>query len=231
MLRSPAAATLTPAKRAAQDLAPDSARRARVDADTPNAAKGKGPALLNRPTGPSGCGKTQGVQAMYPNALAWMPQYGAEKQWWGHQRKPDIGTACFIDEPVNNTDPNKLIPRLPFPIAKETFGGGPCQLETKHEGIYVSFMCTTLITACTRPIEDWYTLPNGDVQPEWLRRLQDFCTVYEVQPGDFQADRTLTTVGKPFREVWPQRLAERSKRLAAFLAQGTQSDSGGSGES
>ena len=45
MLHSPAAATCTPAKRSAQDLAPDSARRARVDADTPNAtSKGKGPA-------------------------------------------------------------------------------------------------------------------------------------------------------------------------------------------
>ena len=54
--------------------------------------------------------------------------------------------------------------------------------------------------------------------------------MYEVQPGDFQADRTLTTVGKPFREVWPQRLAERNNRLAAFLAQ-AQSDTGGSGES
>ena len=36
-----------------------------------------------------------------------------------------------------------------------------------------------LFRASLRPSQavaaDWYTLPNGDVQPEWLRRLRDFC--------------------------------------------------------
>ena len=168
--------------------------------------------------GASGVGKTRGASAMHPEALHWQPTYGTEKPWWSNPLPPSRGTSCFIDEPLDNTDPSKLVPRLMFPHAKHVFGGGACLLETKFVGEHVLFMCTTIITTCTRRIEEWYTTPAGDVQPEWLRRLNDFAIVYDVQPGDLQADDTLTTVGVPFRELCAARMAEFAERRRAAAA-------------
>ena len=55
--------------------------------------------------------------------------------------------------------------------------------------------------------------PDGSFHPEWIRRLQDFCTVYEVKMGDLQPDGTLTTVGVPFRDLWPARKAAHEEEL------------------
>jgi hypothetical protein len=118
---------------------------------------------------------------------------------------------------VDNSDPNDLVPRLKFTGGKEFFGGGPCTLQTKH-GKDVRVLSSTVVTASTVPIEEWYTLPNGDVQPEWLRRLMDFCIVYDVKAGDQLPSGGVSTVGVPFRDLWPARGAARAAARAAANA-------------
>jgi hypothetical protein len=180
--------------------------------------------LIKAYEGQSGVGKTRGARHAHPDALDYCPEYDTNKPWWGSDAPPARGSTCFIDEPVDNSDPGNLKARFKFAVMRQLTGGGPCQLETKNVGVYINFMCTTIVTACTVRIEEWYLLPNGDVHPEWLRRLIDFCVVYEVQPGDLLPSGELTTAGVPFRDLWAARKAERDAQRAAAAA--AEDDSG-----
>jgi hypothetical protein len=139
------------------------------------------------------------------------------KPWWGSQQLPGAGTVIFIDDSIDNRDPDKLVSFLCWTIARAVFSTGPCMVQTKH-GKDVHVLSSEIVATSTIPPEEWYTTPRGDAQAEWLRRLRDFAILYEVKPGDVGPDGVCTTQGVPYRDLEEARMAAREARRAAAAA-------------
>jgi hypothetical protein len=171
--------------------------------------------------GETGVGKTRGAKFMWPDSIDYLMEPDTNKPWYGSTEMPVLGSKVFIDDIIDNRVPDKPVSFLAWPYARAVFSTGPCMLQTKH-GKDVDFKCAFIIVTSTIKPERWYTLPNGDIQPEWLRRLVDFAIIYEVKRGDLCADGKLTTQGVRYRDVATARLAtfaaERAAQEAAMDA-------------
>lgn len=183
--------------------------------------------------GATGVGKTYGAKKRWPDSVDWLMEPNTKKPWWGNSegKLPGRDAKVFIDDIVDNTDPDNLVCLLNWLVGRAVFSTGPCMLQTKH-GKDVSFESSFIIATSTHPPEEWYTTPRGDVQPEWLRRLKDFATLYLVEMEHRTESGELTTVGVPYRDVVDARLAAREQRRASAAAamdaalDDTSSDSG-----
>jgi hypothetical protein len=171
--------------------------------------------------GETGVGKTRGAKHMWPDSIDYLMEPDTNKPWWGSLEMPVLGSKVFIDDIIDNRDPDKLLAFLCWPYGRALFSTGPCILQTKH-GKDVNFLSAFVIVTSTVKPERWYTLPNGDIHPEWLRRLVDFAIIYDVKRGDLGPDNKLSTQGVRYSDVATARLAafaaERAAQAAAWDA-------------